>query len=78
MIFTILNVGVVAFSRATFGQGTGPILLDQVACVGTEGRLADCRANPVGIHDCSHSEDAGVRCPGRVMLLSLNFNAATG
>ena len=57
-------VGAVALSRATFGQGTGSIWLDQVVCVGTEGRLADCRANPIGNHDCSHSEDAGVRCGG--------------
>ena len=48
--------------RAGFGQGTGSIWLDQVACVGTEGRLADCPANPIGTHDCSHFEDAGVRC----------------
>ena len=48
--------------RAGFGQGTGNIWLDQVACVGTEARLADCSANPIGTHDCSHFEDAGVRC----------------
>ena len=48
--------------RAGFGQGTGSIWLDQVACVGTEARLADCPANPIGTHDCSHFEDAGVRC----------------
>ena len=48
--------------RSGFGQGTGSIWLDQVACVGTEARLADCPANPIGVHDCSHFEDAGVRC----------------
>ena len=64
-----------ALSRAAFGQGTGSIWLDQVACVGTEGRLANCPANPIGIHDCQHSEDAGVRCPGNIALPL--FNAAT-
>ena len=67
-IHTIINVGALAFSRATFGQGTGSIWLDQVACTGTEGRLADCSANPIGVHDCQHSEDAGVRCPGKLIL----------
>ena len=61
-----------ALSQATFGQGTGSIWLDQVGCVGTEGRLADCPANPIGIHDCQHSEDAGVRCPGKVALPLFN------
>ena len=58
----ILFLGAVAVVRAGFGQGTGSIWLDQVACVGTEARLADCPANPIGTHDCSHFEDAGVRC----------------
>ena len=47
---------------AGFGQGTGSIWLDQVACTGTEATLAACPANPIGIHNCSHFEDAGVRC----------------
>ena len=51
-----------SFFEATFGQGTGPILLDEVACVGTENRLIECNANPIGTNDCSHSEDAGVMC----------------
>ena len=49
---------------ATFGQGTGPILLDNLMCVGTETRLFDCPHNGVGIHNCAHSEDAGAVCSG--------------
>ena len=47
---------------AAFGRGTGPILLDQVQCSGTESNLLSCPANQIGIHDCSHYEDAGVVC----------------
>lgn len=55
--------GAVSFSRAFFGVGTGSIVLDQVGCIGNEPRLFNCRRNALGIHDCSHFEDAGVRCP---------------
>lgn len=64
----MLILGATAVLAAGFGQGgqTQPIWLDQVRCRGTEIRLSDCPANPIGIHDCLHSEDAGVRCPGLV------------
>ena len=58
--------GAVAFQRAFFGQGTGPILLDDLGCSGTEQTLLDCRLD-LRTGDCSHSEDAGVRCRARGM-----------
>ena len=49
-------------TRAHFGQGTGPIWLDDVACTGTEARLIDCSSRPIGTHNCGHNEDVGTRC----------------
>ena len=62
VIIMIDVVGAVALSRASFGAGSGQIWLDNVACTGNERRLIDCTANPLGSHNCQHSEDAGVRC----------------
>ena len=57
--------GASAFSNAFFGQGTGRILLDNLGCVGTETRLVDCPHNGIGIENCVHAEDAGLRCAGK-------------
>ena len=51
-----------AVGSATFGQGSGPIQLDDLRCVGNEYALAYCSARPIKQHDCYHSEDAGVKC----------------
>ena len=48
---------------AAFGQGTGPILLGNVGCTGTESSLLSCSHSRIGVNYCGHSEDAGVVCP---------------
>ncbi|XP_044844667.1 deleted in malignant brain tumors 1 protein-like [Mauremys mutica] len=47
---------------ARFGQGSDRIWLDDVNCAGTEVALSDCRAQPWGVNNCTHGEDAGVVC----------------
>ena len=57
-----------ALPNAAFGQGSGAIVLDNVACTGSEGSLVNC---PYDSHtaDCIHSEDASVRCPITTRML---------
>uniref|UniRef100_A0AAA9RXP2 Scavenger receptor cysteine-rich domain-containing protein DMBT1 n=1 Tax=Bos taurus TaxID=9913 RepID=A0AAA9RXP2_BOVIN len=47
---------------ARFGQGSGPIVLDDVGCSGYETYLWSCSHNPWNTHNCGHSEDASVIC----------------
>ena len=66
----ISSVGAVALTTG-FTNGAGQIWLDNVQCRGTETRLIDCPANPLGNNDCSHIEDAGVRC-GQAQVCTAN------
>ncbi|KFM11718.1 Deleted in malignant brain tumors 1 protein, partial [Aptenodytes forsteri] len=59
---------VTAPRRAHFGQGQGPIWLDDVRCMGTEAALSECRAKGWGVHGCEHGEDASVVCSGWTLL----------
>jgi len=49
---------------AHYGQGTGPIWLDNVQCLGNESDLLMCINNGIGYHNCKHEEDASVECSG--------------
>ena len=63
----IINSITLASRVATFnefGSGTGNIVLDDLACAGTESSLFDCPHPGVNVHNCGHIEDAGVVCTG--------------
>ncbi|KAK2112205.1 hypothetical protein P7K49_011952 [Saguinus oedipus] len=51
-----------ALGRAAFGQGSGPIMLDEVQCTGTEPSLAECTSLGWLHSNCRHERDAGVVC----------------
>ncbi|NXL53168.1 DMBT1 protein, partial [Podilymbus podiceps] len=67
------GLAVSAPGRAPFGQGHGPIWLDEVNCTGMEGAITECSLKPWGAHNCNHGEDAGVVCSGKPDPMALRL-----
>ncbi|XP_030331394.1 lysyl oxidase homolog 3 isoform X2 [Strigops habroptila] len=51
-----------ALTGARMGQGTGPIHMNEVQCLGTEKSLWSCPFKNITQEDCKHTEDVAVRC----------------
>lgn len=58
--------------QALFGEGTGPIWLNNVGCSGNESSLSACSSSEVGQQSCAHSQDAGVVCEGEQTFYRIN------
>lgn len=62
-ITLFFNSGIaIPAAEVIFGEGTGPIHYDELACSGLEQSINKC--NHSNYNDCTHSEDAGVICDG--------------
>ena len=57
----LMTIDVVPFREAYFGPGNLPIIMDNVACVGTESNLTECSFDR-DTSDCTHRHDVGVAC----------------
>ena len=65
VLFTYLctiALGVQTLTQSSFGLGSGMIWLNDVMCTGNERTLINCTSNSTGMDECTHDQDAGVRC----------------
>ncbi|XP_070205243.1 fibropellin-1-like isoform X2 [Littorina saxatilis] len=55
---------ITAYTDLRYGPGSfsSRVWLSNVSCDGSEFRLMDCPANPIGSNSCGHGQDAGLSC----------------
>ena len=58
---------VAAPGNAQYGEGTGPIWLDNVQCLGNESGIFACAHNGIGNHNC-YSNDASAECSRKLTM----------
>ena len=64
-----------ACSGATHGQGTGLIWMNDIACSGSESHIYDCSHRGWGNNNCTHGNDASVKCSDVVRLVGGGINS---
>ena len=57
-----------ARTNAYFGSGTGHIYMNDVTCITSKTSLLQCTSDPLLSGGCSHSQDAGVECEGKLLF----------
>lgn len=65
-----------AMIGAFFGQGSGSVLLENVTCSGNELSITRCPSNGLGTSVCTHKDDAGVVCRGKVKSFFMTYDDA--
>ena len=72
-MITLLHARVYSFNEIL---SDSPTWLDEIRCLGTEGRLIDCPANTIGVEDCTHTQDVALVCSstGKSCITLIHYN----
>ncbi|XP_067321128.1 scavenger receptor cysteine-rich type 1 protein M130-like [Anolis sagrei] len=63
-----------ALGGAHYGQGSGPIWMENINCTGEEASLKECQKGSWGEQNCSHSQDASVECSADESSLEVSIH----
>ena len=64
-------------STLLFSQGSGPVLLRNVRCRGSESSLLECTWSGGSTSGCTYASDLGIRCRSKcclVLVMTKNIN----
>ena len=70
LTIVILHILIIGAVIKTFEGGDGAIFLESLGCSGTESILIECSHPLINVHNCDHSDDAGVLCNCELLTLS--------
>ena len=53
------------YQQMDFGPGSGPVLMSNMQCSGTEHGPYQCTQDIIGSNTCGHDRDMGIRCQSK-------------
>ena len=71
LLLLLLHTGAEPRYGAFYGEGSNPIVVADLFCSGIERNLLSCQRNIFGITHCNDYEEAGVKCLGIYIYLTV-------
>ena len=70
VVCRMLGYSSVLAAHVKYGEGSGTVWMSNLACSGSESSIGECLHLGWGETSCSHSQDAGVTCGGKCLLVA--------
>ena len=66
----LFSYGAIVYPN-TYGSGSGPILIDDLNCDGSEQDISQCNSRTWGTSNCGHGQDLAIDCGSLFVFLSV-------